>query len=92
MSNDERDRFGQKLHDVEAARENEWARKHDQELLEKMRAKKSAEVTCPECDQKLVPDSEHGTDGMICPERHGAWFSWDAIVKMINRLAHPESK
>jgi len=37
MSNGEKDRFGDKLHDVEAARENEWAHKRDQELLEKMR-------------------------------------------------------
>jgi hypothetical protein len=33
----EKDKLGEKLHDVEAARENEWARKRDQELLEKLR-------------------------------------------------------
>ncbi len=91
MSNDEKDRFGQKLHDVEAARENEWARKRDQELLEKLRAQKNA-ATCPECEQKLVPDAEHGTGGLVCPERHGAWLSWDTIMKMLDRLSRPERK
>lgn len=92
MSNDEKDRYGQKLQDVEAARENEWAHKRDQELIEKMRARKTVEPTCPECEKKLVRDDEHGTGGMVCPERHGAWLSWDAIVKMLDRLAHPGSR
>ena len=37
MAADNKDRLGVKLHDVEAARENQWARQRDEELLEKMR-------------------------------------------------------
>ena len=37
MAADNKDRLGGKLHDVEAARENQWARKRDEELLEMMR-------------------------------------------------------
>ena len=52
---DEKDRLGDKLHDVEAARENQWARQHDEELLEKMR-----ERLTPSCVSALqaVPRGE----------------------------------
>ena len=41
---DEKDRLGSKLHDVEKARENQWARQRDVELLEKMRKRVSTDV------------------------------------------------
>jgi len=34
---DEKDRLGSKLHDVEKAREDQWARQSDEKLLEQMR-------------------------------------------------------
>lgn len=104
MSNGEKDKLGEKLHDVEAARENEWARKRDQELLEKMRdaahdneaarsrsqasIEKLHAAVCPECKQELVPNTDRSVGGMICPQRHGAWFGWDAVAKIMNDFAH----
>ncbi len=98
MSNGEKDKLGEKLHDVEAARENEWARKRDQELLEKMRhAKHDDEAArghqpqpaiCPECKQELVPNSDQRVGGMICPQRHGGWFGWDTVAKIMGDFAH----
>ena len=37
MAEDHKDRLGNKLHDVEKAREDQWARQSDEKLLEKMR-------------------------------------------------------
>jgi hypothetical protein len=109
MSNGDRDKLGEKLHDVEAARENEWARKRDHELLEKMRrqagfteqtARRHDEVAseqlpnqstvavCPECREELVPNTDQGVGGMICPQRHGAWFGWDTVARIMNDFAH----
>ncbi|MGH8013307.1 MAG: hypothetical protein ACREQ4_12495 [Candidatus Binataceae bacterium] len=43
---DNKDRAGDKLHDLEKAREEQWARERDKELLEKLRQKdKTAPVT-----------------------------------------------
>jgi len=88
MRNGEKDKLGEKLQDVEAARENEWARKHDQELLEKMRHKFKAGASCPECKEELVPNAEQGIGGMVCPKRHGAWFGWDTVLEIMDGLAH----
>ncbi len=93
MSNDEKDKLGELMHNSRIARELEWVRKHEEELLAKLRARKSgaeANANCPECAQQLVEDAEHGTGGLVCPARHGAWLSWDTIVKMLDRLAHPK--
>lgn len=98
MSNGEKDKLGEKLHDVEAARENEWARKHDQELLEKLREAQHGDVAkragqaqapiCPECKQELVPNTNQRIGGMICPQRHGAWFGWDTVAQIMGDFAH----
>jgi hypothetical protein len=87
MSNNEKDRLGDKLHDVEAARENEWARRHDQELLEKIRQRLKPGATCPECKEELVPNADQGIGGMVCPKRHGAWFGWDTVLEIMEGLA-----
>lgn len=89
MSSGEKDKLGDKLHDVEAARENEWAHKSDQELLEKLRHKTTApSAICPECRQELVPNTDLNIGGMVCPQQHGAWFGWDTVVKIMDQFAH----
>ncbi|MEA2679770.1 MAG: hypothetical protein QOK03_1492 [Candidatus Binataceae bacterium] len=91
MSNGEKDKLGEKFRDVEAARENEWAHKRDQELLEKMRHKNDAPVSvgvCPECKQPLVSNPDANIGGMVCPQKHGAWFGWDTVVKIMDRFGH----
>jgi hypothetical protein len=42
---DSKDRVGDKLHDIEKAREEQWARERDKELLEKLRHKKETPPT-----------------------------------------------
>ena len=59
---DEKDRFGEKIHQSEKAREDQWARQQDAELLEKIREKKAAggaAMQCPKCGKALV-QKPHG--------------------------------
>jgi hypothetical protein len=88
MSSGEKDKFGDKLHDVEAARENEWAHQNDERLLAKLRDKRGKTVVCPECGTALAPDPAAAIGGMACPERHGAWLDWATVVKIMDDLAH----
>ena len=56
MAADNKDRLGGKLHDVEAARENQWARQRDEELIERMR-ERLRHHACPECKDFLVREN-----------------------------------
>ena len=49
----EKDRLGDKLHDVEAAREDQWARQRDAELLKKIRERPD-KLHCPKCGMQLA--------------------------------------
>ncbi|HEY6417420.1 MAG TPA: zf-TFIIB domain-containing protein [Candidatus Binataceae bacterium] len=86
MADSEKDRLGDKFHDVEAAREEQWARKRDQELLAKMRVKGKSELLCPECSEQLVPKAEHGVKMHACPGEHGFWLD----VLTLNKLVNPK--
>jgi ribosomal protein L37AE/L43A len=83
MAADEKDRFGEKMRDVEAAREDIWAHKHDEELIARMRTKLH-ETTCPHCGGKLKPRQEHGIHMMSCPHEHpaGAWIEAAELRKL----------
>lgn len=83
---DEKDRFGQKLHDVEKAREDQWAREQDQQLLEKMRQRHVAELHCPQCSEKLAAGTQKGLAMMSCPKGHGAWLDHDALDRLLKGL------
>ncbi len=50
---DEKDRLGDKLHQVDAAREDQWAHQRDEEILEKLRRKYVKAIACPQCGQNL---------------------------------------
>jgi len=79
---DEKDRLGDKFHDVEAARESEWARKRDQELLEKMRARTSAALKCPKCSSPLVEHERDAIAMQTCPNGHGAWLDAQVLESL----------
>lgn len=83
---DERDRLGDKLHDVEKAREDQWAREQDRLLIEKMRQRHSAEAHCPQCKAVLVARAEKGFALMGCPNGHGAWLDHDALAHVLKSL------
>jgi hypothetical protein len=79
---DERDRFGDKIHDVEKAREDQWARDEDRRLLEKMRQKHTVELHCPHCNSVLSARAEHGVTLLRCPAGHGAWLEPEALAHL----------
>lgn len=77
---DEKDRLGEKLHEVRKAREDQWARQQDEALFEKMRAKMAqskqagAPLKCPQCGKALVARVRDGFAMMACPDQEGAWL------------------
>ncbi|HLW70960.1 MAG TPA: zf-TFIIB domain-containing protein [Candidatus Binataceae bacterium] len=77
------DKFGDKLHDVEKAREDQWAREEDKRLLERMR-QKAATPTCPQCHTLLVSRQEGAFTIMACQDGHGAWLDHDALQGLIH--------
>jgi Transcription factor zinc-finger len=82
MADDNKNRLGDKLHDVEKAREDQWARKSDEELIEKMR-KRLSEHACPMCKEFLVPKTDSGVSMYTCPQGHGAWLDASALKAVL---------
>jgi hypothetical protein len=92
---DEKDRLGDKLHDAEKAREDQWAHEEDRKLIEKQRRKmaeqkqEGASLQCPQCGKPLVATAQSGIAGsvamMACPDDHGAWLD-SAALKSFRRL------
>jgi hypothetical protein len=89
MSDGSRDRFGDKIHDVEKAREDQWARQQDQEIIEKMR-NRHPHMKCPECGEPLDPEAEIGIGAMVCSKHHGLWLDWDMLQKVRHLLIAKE--
>ena len=62
------------------ALENEYFRRKEQELIEKMRekmtaeAKASAQLNCPKCDGKLVEVAFENIDIDVCDKCSGVWL------------------
>ncbi len=76
---DERDRFGEKIRDVEAAREDQWARQRDAELIEKLKKKGKTVLMCPRCNRPLVAHKEGDVEFLACPSGDGAWIEIAAL-------------
>ena len=79
---DEKDRLGDKLHDVEKAREDQWAREEDRRLLDKLRQRQTADLHCIQCNSKLVPRAAAGVVIMTCPNNHGGWLDAEALSQL----------
>ena len=79
---DGKDRLGSKLRHVEKAREDQWARQRDEELIEIM-SKRLSKTTCPQCKQFLVPKTESGISMSACPDGHGAWLDETALKAVL---------
>jgi Transcription factor zinc-finger len=84
---DEKDRYGDKLHDVERAREEQWAHQRDEELLEKLR-KKGEAALCPQCRKPLVAETRAGVAMMACADKHGAWLRTEVLEALLKRLTN----
>src|SRR6516162_9665299 len=79
---DQKDRYGDKLRDVEHAREEQWAHQRDQELLEKLR-KKGEDALCPQCRKPLVAETRAGVAMMACAHKHGAWLRAEMLDALL---------
>ena len=83
---DEKDRLGNKIHDAGMGRENQWARQHDEEILERLRRKYAKAITCPQCGKNLDARVAIGLGGMACPDHHGAWVDRQTLDQLTLRL------
>jgi Zn-finger nucleic acid-binding protein len=83
---DEKDRLGNKIHDAERGRENQWARQHDQEILQRLRRKYVKTIHCPQCGKNLDARVAIGLGGMACPDHHGAWADQETLSQLALRL------
>ena len=83
MATDEKNRLGEKFKDAEAAREDQWARQRDAELLESMRKKRAEQIACPHCKQSLEPKTEAGLQMLVCPKGEGAWLEAPALKALL---------
>jgi hypothetical protein len=79
---DQKDRFGDKIHDLEKVREDQWAREHDRALLEKIRARRHLSLNCPRCEAQLVAQAGGELTIMACPNGHGAWLEGAALEQL----------
>lgn len=94
---DEKDRFGDKIHDLEKAREDQWAAQRDRELMENLRRKQAELKTamsaateamgalCPRCHHQLVKAEQNGVSILTCPEDGGAWLDKGELNKLLAR-------
>jgi Transcription factor zinc-finger len=78
---DERDRLGDKIKDIEAAREDQWARQRDAELIEKLR-QKGPSLKCPICTKQLDERKYQEVLVFACPDGHGAWLNGQALTSI----------
>lgn len=83
------------LEDRAHALENEYFRRQEQELIEKMRAKLQSEATeassleCPKCDGNLVESNFESIKVDVCNKCHGVWLDAGELAQ-ISR--HEENK
>jgi ribosomal protein L37AE/L43A len=80
---DEKDRWGDKLREVERAREDQWAYEQDQLLIKKMREKQATELQCPRCGKPLVARANAGIAWMACPMNHGGWVDGETLETIL---------
>lgn len=80
--NDQKDRLGDKIRAAEAAREDQWARQRDAQLLTALRERLNA-MLCPQCKAALGAQTEHGIDLLACPNDHGAWVDRETLAQLM---------
>lgn len=84
MAMEEKDRLGNKLRDVERAREDQYFAERDRELVARLRQakggesvaaeKQTAQMRCPKCDAQLESHTLHDVSVDECPSCHGMWL------------------
>jgi formylmethanofuran dehydrogenase subunit E len=84
MAAGEKDRLGDKLRDVEKAREDQYFAERDRKLVERLRqekgrerdeeGRKAARMRCPKCGEVLVERKVRGVAVEECPACFGFWL------------------
>ncbi len=95
MSDGEKDRYGDKLRDVEKAREDKFFADRDRELLLKLKAQTGAQeeqsvrelarMRCPKCGERLVTRTQLDVEIDACPAGHGIWLDDGELEKLTAR-------
>jgi uncharacterized protein len=83
------------LEDRAHALENEYFRRKEQELIEKMKTKlgsegrESSELECPKCHGKLVESDFENIRVDVCDNCHGVWLDAGELAQIAH---HEENK
>lgn len=81
------------LDDRGRALENEYFRRQEQELIEKMRSKLNAanapagDVDCPKCDGKLVETDYENIKIDVCNKCTGVWLDAGELAQVMHKDA-----
>jgi predicted RNA-binding Zn-ribbon protein involved in translation (DUF1610 family) len=91
----EKDRLGDKLREVERGREDHYFSKRDEELLEKMRKERTAQLEaaqksaarmrCPKCGELLIERMLNEILVDECPSCGGLWLDEGELEKLNDR-------
>jgi hypothetical protein len=82
---DQKDRFGDQIHDKEKIIEDQWARERDAELLAKLRTTTGTTFVCPKCGKALVEKTHAKVKMMACPDKDGAWLDEPVLEAILKR-------
>lgn len=95
MSDGEKDRYGDKLREVEKAREDKFFADRDRELLNKLKAaagtqeqeavRELAQARCPRCGERLTTRTQLDVEIDECPAGHGIWLDAGELEKLTSR-------
>lgn len=79
------------LDDRAKALENEFFRRKEQELIEKMRAKireaNPGTTNCPKCDGTLVETDYDNIKIDVCDKCHGVWLDAGELTQIVHHDA-----
>lgn len=79
------------LDDRGRALENEYFRRQEQELIEKMKSKLSAsnaqagDLECPKCDGKLVETDFEAIKIDVCDSCTGVWLDAGELTRIVDK-------
>ena len=79
------------LGDRGRALENEYFRRKEQELIEKMKAKiaeensKATGMQCPRCDGKLIETDYESIKIDVCDKCSGVWFDAGELAQVVDK-------
>ena len=82
MADEKKDRFGEKMKEVERAREDLYFKEEDRRLVEKLRrgqagtqAAQEVRMICPKCGETLLRKTVHEIAVDECPTCKGIWLN-----------------